>query len=36
VEDLTLREQLLDVARQCQELALSIERLPLSRRGQPE
>jgi hypothetical protein len=36
MEDLTLREQLLDVARQYEELALSIERLPLPRSGQPQ
>ena len=36
VRDLTLRDQLLDVARQYEELALSIERLPLPRSEQPE
>ena len=36
VKDLTLREQFLDVSRQYEELALSIERLPLARSKQPE
>jgi len=36
VKDLTLREQFLDVSRQHEELALSIERLPLASSEQPE
>ena len=36
MKDPTVREQFLDVARQYEELALSIEQLPLARRGQPE
>ena len=36
MKDSTLREQFLDVARQYEELALSIEWLPLARSEQPE
>jgi hypothetical protein len=36
MKDPTVREQFLDVARQYEELALSIEQLPLAREGRPE
>jgi hypothetical protein len=36
MKDLMVREQFLDVARQYEELALSIEQLPLARKGRPE
>jgi hypothetical protein len=36
MKDRTVREQFLDVARQYDQLALSIEQLPMARRGRPE
>ena len=36
MKELIVREQFLDVARQYEELALSIEQLPLARKGRPE
>ena len=36
MNDPIVREQFLDVARQYEELALSIEQLPLAHKGRPE